>query len=91
MFGRMFGGGAAVPNEAELQKMQSELAGMDPNALPSEIKDMVKQMGDGTAPAMPDLSKGLSGLPGLGGPARGLPGLGGQPFRGFPGPGMKKK
>jgi len=92
MFGRMFGGGGAVPNEAELQKMQSELAGMDPNALPSEIKDMVKQMGDGTAPAMPDLSKGLSGLPGLGGgSARGLPGLGGQPFRGFPGPGMKKK
>jgi hypothetical protein len=52
----------------------------------------MKQMGDGAAPATPDLTKGLSGLPGLGGgPARGLPGLGGQPFRGFPGPGMKKK
>jgi hypothetical protein len=75
-----------------LQKLQSELAGMDPNALPSEIKDMMKQMGDGAAPATPDLTKGLSGLPGLGGgPARSLPGLGGQPFRGFPGPGMKKK
>ena len=32
MFGRMFGGGPAVPDEAELQKLQSELAGMDPNA-----------------------------------------------------------
>ena len=85
----MFGGGPAVPDEAELQKLQSELAGMDPNMLPSEIKDMMKQMGEGTGPAMPDLPKGLSGLPGLGGaPPRGLPGLGGQPFRGFP---MKKK
>jgi signal recognition particle subunit SRP54 len=89
MFGRMFGG-PAVPDEAELQKLQSELAGIDPSALPSEIKDMMKQMGDGAVPTMPDLSKGLPGLPGLGGgAAKGLPGLGGQPFRGFPG--TKKK
>jgi signal recognition particle subunit SRP54 len=92
MFGRMFGGGPAVPDEAELQRLQSELAGIDPNALPSEIKDMMKQMGDSAAPAMPGLPKGLSGLPGLGGGLpKGLPGLGGQPFRGFPGPGIKKK
>jgi hypothetical protein len=86
----MFGGGPAVPDEAELQKLQSELAGIDPSALPSELKDMMKQMGNGAVPTMPDLSKGLPGLPGLGaGPAKGLPGLGGQPFRGFPG--TKKK
>src|SRR6185503_17177114 len=60
MFGRMFGDGPAVPDEAELQRLQSELAGIDPNALPSEIKDMMKQMGDSAAPAMPDLPKGLS-------------------------------
>ena len=91
MFGGIFGGGPAVPNEAELQKIQSELAGMDPNALPSEIKDMMKQMGDGAAPATPDLTKGLRTARTGGRPGQSLPGLGGQPFRGFPGPGMKKK
>jgi signal recognition particle subunit SRP54 len=91
MLGRMFGQAQAVPDEAELAKMQAELERLDPNALPADLKEMVKGLGDGGAkPAMPDLSKGLTGLPGLGGRA-GLPGLGGTPFRGFPGAGMKKK
>jgi hypothetical protein len=71
--------------------MQAELSRLDPNALPAELKEMVKGIGEGGAPAMPDLSHGLKGLPGLGGGRQALPGLGGQPFRGFPGPGMKKK
>jgi signal recognition particle subunit SRP54 len=91
LFGKMFGQGQAAPDAAELEKMQAELSRLDPNALPAELKEMVKGIGEGGAPAMPDLSQGLKGLPGLGGGRQALPGLGGQPFRGFPGPGMKKK
>jgi signal recognition particle subunit SRP54 len=91
LFGKMFGQGQAAPDAAELEKMQAELSRLDPNALPAELKEMVKGIGEGGAPAMPDLSHGLKGLPGLGGGRQALPGLGGQPFRGFPGPGMKKK
>jgi hypothetical protein len=59
---------------------------------------MMKGMSDsGSSSALPDLSQGLKGLPGVGGgsglPGIGgratLPGLGGQSFRGFPG-GKKK-
>ncbi len=79
------GGGA---NPAELEKMQAELAKLDPKALeqlPPEVRDMLPK--GGGAPPMP---KAGGGLPGLGGGFR-LPGLGGgRP--GLPGlPGGKKK
>ena len=94
LFGKMFGQGAQMPNEAEIEKMQAELSRLDPSALPAELKDMMKNIGDGgggPAPGFDQALKGLPGLPGLGGGKPVLPGLGGQPFRGFPGPGMKKK
>jgi signal recognition particle subunit SRP54 len=93
MFGKMFGG-RGLPSEAEMEKMRGELAGMDPNALPQDLKDMMASNGGGSSVpgAMPDLSKllgpGVPKLPGLGG---GLPGLGGNPFKGLPGLGGKKK
>ena len=34
MFGKMFGG-KGMPSEAEMETMQKELAGLDPNALPA--------------------------------------------------------
>jgi signal recognition particle subunit SRP54 len=88
LFGKMFGG-KGIPDEAEMEKLQAELANLDPSALPDDMKDMVK----GGAlppvpkpPLLPGLGGGLpglgGGLPGLGG---GLRGLGGNPFRGFPG------
>jgi signal recognition particle subunit SRP54 len=99
LLGKMFGQGAPAPSAEEIEKMQAELSRLDPNALPPELKDMVRGMSESGTPAvLPDLSQGLKGLPGLGGgsapPGLGgrptLPGLGGQSFRGFPG-GMKKK
>jgi signal recognition particle subunit SRP54 len=92
MFGKMMGG-KGMPDQAEMEKMQKELEGMDPNALPPDLKDLMNQQGGGLPPPgqMPDLSKllgpGGPKLPGLGG---GLPGLGGNPFKGFPGFGKKK-
>jgi signal recognition particle subunit SRP54 len=95
LFGRMFGQGAQMPSEAEIDKMQAELSRLDPNALPPDLREMMKGVGDGgpngPLPSLDQGLKGLSGLPGLGGGKSVLPGLGGQPFRGFPGPGMKKK
>jgi signal recognition particle subunit SRP54 len=76
-------GGSGGPSQAEMERMQSELATLDPRALenlPKELRDQ--------------LPKGLpSGLPA--GPAPrlpGLPGFGGAPkFPGLPGlPGRKK-
>ena len=72
----------------------AELANLDPDALPPELKDMAQ----GKMPAAP---KGLpgpggslpglgGGLPGLGAP-KGLPGLGGGGFKGLPGFAKKKK
>ncbi|MGH6908020.1 MAG: signal recognition particle protein, partial [Aestuariivirga sp.] len=76
LFGKMMGKGA--PDAAELEKMQAELAKLNPGALPSDLKDMMQ---GGSLPQMP------AGLPGLGG----LPGFGATPFRGFPGlPGKRK-
>ena len=97
MFGKMFGG-KGMPSEAEMEAMQKELAGMDPNSLPPDLKDLVAGGGAGggsSAPGqMPDLSKllgpGGPKLPGLGGDLGGLPGLGGNPFKGLPGLGRKK-
>ena len=83
LFGKMMGKGA--PDAAELEKMQAELAGLDPDALPPELKDMMK---GGSLPSMPGLpGLGAGKLPGLGN----LPGLGGNsPFKGLPGFGKKK-
>jgi signal recognition particle subunit SRP54 len=86
MFGKMMGGaGKGAPDQAELEKMQAELAKMDPNAIPEDLKKMME------GAAMPELPKlpGLGGnIPGMGG---GLPGLGGgNPFKGLPGFGKKK-
>jgi signal recognition particle subunit SRP54 len=84
MFGKMFGGKSA-PDAAEIERMQAELATMNPDAIPADVKDMMK---GAALPQMP------AGLPGLGGKLPGLgslPGLGGAPFKGFPGlPGKKK-
>jgi signal recognition particle subunit SRP54 len=74
MLGKMMGGQVA-PSEAEMEKMQAELAGLDPNALPDDMKELLN------APQPKPM------LPGLGAQ---LPGLGGSPFKGFPGFGKKK-
>ncbi|MFO1034385.1 MAG: hypothetical protein U1E15_10035 [Hyphomicrobiales bacterium] len=74
--------------------MQRNWQGLDPNALPADLRDLVQggnAPSGGAAPAMPNLDqlmKGMpGGLPGLGG---GLPGLGSNPFKGLPGLGKKK-
>jgi signal recognition particle subunit SRP54 len=93
MMGRLFGGGGG-PSAAEMERMQAELAGMDPAKLPPELRAMMEQQNSGKGapqmPSMPDFSKLPGGLPGLGGRG-GLPGLGGGLLKGFPGlPGKKK-
>jgi signal recognition particle subunit SRP54 len=81
----MGGGGGAAPSPAEIEKMQGELARLDPKALESLPKELKDQ-----------LSKGLP-AGGAGRPTPRLPGLPGLPggnmpsFRGLPGlPGKKK-
>jgi signal recognition particle subunit SRP54 len=79
------GGGGGAPSAAELEKMQAELARLDPKALESLPKELKDQLPKGSP----------GGLPGLGGgrPLPRLPGLpgGAPPFRGLPGlPGKKK-
>ena len=82
MLGKMFGGKGA-PDAAELEKMQAELAALDPNAIPPELKDMMAGRRAARNAEMPAAA----------GPWRrqasrasaGLPGLGGAPFKGFPG------
>ena len=83
-------GGGGMPSPAELEKMQAELAGMDPASLPPELQDLAKGgvPKDITPKGLPGLG---GGLPGLGG---GLPGLGGGLPKGLPGLGKgggKKK
>jgi signal recognition particle subunit SRP54 len=76
------GGGGAAPSPAEMEKMQAELARLDPRALenlPKELKDQLPK-------GLPSLGAGkpvprLPGLPGGGGLPRfpgGLPGLPGK-------------
>lgn len=88
LLGKMMGGGKGGPDAAELEKMQAELAAMDPNAIPDDVKDMMK------GSTLPETPKGLPGLGGFSGnklPGLGnLPGLGGNTFKGFPGFGKKK-
>jgi signal recognition particle subunit SRP54 len=89
MMGGMGGGGAA-PSPAEMERMQAELARLDPKALEALPKDLKEQLpkglpapGAGPGRSVPK----LPGLPGLGGPTPPrFPGLPGLP--GFPG---KKK
>jgi signal recognition particle subunit SRP54 len=94
------GPGGAAPSAAEMERMQAELARMDPKALeqlPPEVREMLPGAGGkGGKPALP--GKALPGkvpaLPGLGGGLRlpGLPGLGGGAVPRLPGlPGGKKK
>ena len=89
-------GGMGAPSAAELEKMQAELAKLDPKALeqlPKELRDLVPKKSGGALPPITP-PKGGGSLPGLGGGARlfpGLPGLGGGPtLPGLPG-GPKKK
>ncbi len=88
LLGRMFGGKGG-PDAAELEKLQAELANVDPASLPPELRDMAKAAqaasGKGAAEdgALPGALPGpAGGLPGLGG---GLPGLGGGGLPGLPG------
>ena len=88
-------GGMGAPSATELEKMQAELARLDPKALeqlPKEIRDLVPAKPRGAPPPVSPPNFG-GGLPGLGGGPRGFPGLpglgGGRPP--FPGqPGKKK-
>jgi signal recognition particle subunit SRP54 len=79
----MGGGGGAAPSPAEIEKMQGELARLDPKALeslPKELKDQLPKglPAGGAGRPMPRLP-GLPGLPGGNMPSfRGLPGLPGK-------------
>jgi len=78
MMQRMLGlsGGAPQPSAAELEKMQADLARLDPKALERLPKDLKAA-----------LPKALPGLPGGASPKPGsLPGLGGPGLNRFPGP-----
>lgn len=97
LLGRMMGGMGGMgggPSEAELAKMQSDLAAMDPKALeqlPDELKSVLPGEGGGSGSGGSGAAApggGLpGGLPGLGGGAgAGLPGLGGG-LPGLPGAG----
>ena len=88
MLGRMFGGGG-MPDAAEMERMQAELQGIDPNALPSDVRELMKQLPEAGPLASPPGGGKLPGLPGLGGKT--LPGLGGNPFKGLPGLGKTKR
>ncbi len=104
--GRLFGLGKGkdAPTPEELERMQAELAGIDPSLLPPELRDMAEQLqqgqpSDGRQTPQPTLPGGLpglgglgGGLPGPGGPGGGLPGLGGlPPLKGMRGKGKKRR
>ena len=62
LFGKMFGGGKTAPDAAEMEKMQAELAGLNPDALPEDLKDLMK---GGAVPDMGKLPQLPQGLPGV--------------------------
>jgi hypothetical protein len=75
----MGGGGGGAPSAGEIEKMQAELARLDPK----ELRD---QLPKGLPAGLPGPGGGGRAMPRL----PGLPG-GAQPFRGLPGlPGKKK-
>jgi len=90
LMGRMMGAGGA-PSEAEMARMQEELARLDPRALeqlPSEVRDSLPKGLPGAGIGGTAKPVTLPRLPGLG---SGLPGLGGVGLPKFPGlPGRKK-
>ncbi len=92
LLGKMMGmgGGSGTPSAEEMEKMQAELAGMDPATIPPELKDLADGKMPKTPSALPGMGGGMPGLPGLGGKG-GLPGLGGGGFKGLPGFAKKKK
>ncbi|MEM7634038.1 MAG: signal recognition particle protein [Pseudomonadota bacterium] len=93
MLGKMMGmgGGAGMPSPEEMEKMQAELAQMDPDAVPPELKELASGKMPKMPGGMPGMGGGMPGLPGLGGKG-GLPGLGGGGgFKGLPGFAKKKK
>jgi signal recognition particle subunit SRP54 len=78
---RMMGkGGGAGPSPAELEKMQADLARLDPKVL--EKLPLPKDLKGGLPKGLPGLGGGpvpkLPGLPGLGGGMPRLPGLPGK-------------
>ncbi len=82
---RMMGMGGGGPSPAELEKMQADLARLDPRALESLPKDLKDRLPKGPPAGAPALGGGrplprLPGLPGLPGGPRftGLPGLPGK-------------
>ena len=99
--GGMGGGmGMGAPTSAEMERMQAELARLDPKALaqlPPELRDLVPSRGGAptSQPASSPQPKTGGGLPGLGGlipRLPGLPGFGGPKPPTLPGlPGPKKK
>ena len=69
---RMMGGGGGGPSPAEMERMQAELATLDPRALenlPKELKDSLPKgmpgLGGGVLPKLPGLGSGGPRLPGL--------------------------
>jgi signal recognition particle subunit SRP54 len=77
------GGGGGAPSAAELERMQGELARLDPKALESLPKELKDQLPKGLPAGLPGLGGGramprLPGLPGGAPPFRGLPGLPGK-------------
>ena len=86
LFGKMIGGKGA-PDAAELEKMQAELAAMNPDALPAELKDMMK------GGALPQMPTGLARpwRRQASGPRRHCRAWAARPSKDFPGlPGKKK-
>jgi signal recognition particle subunit SRP54 len=97
MLGMKVPGMGAGPSAGELEQMQKELAGLNPEAiaqLPADVQDALKTMpkpGEtskgGGKPLLPGLGGGLPGLPG----GKALPGFPGVPKGPFPFGGGKKK